>query len=228
MPRRQPSSSMTSASGAVATTCEGITNTVRRRSATGPIQGPQARTTLSATTVPDGVSTVAGRPRRGASSACTRRRARRPRRRGGAGRGRAAPAGPTGVGITTPPSASGEPHIARASSASRRRDEVRRARAARARRRPPRGAPAARRRARPEAAAERGRSRCRCRAPCDRSPTPLTDSSSSQRASSAPKRATSVGNDSSQPLTQPPLRPEAPAPQTNCSTSTTSVSGASP
>ena len=55
----------------------------------------------------------------------------------------------------------------------------------------------------------------------------LREASRSHIAASLPKRETSLGRMSSQPFTQPPLRPLAPAPQYSRSTSTTSVPGAS-
>ncbi len=55
---------------------------------------------------------------------------------------------------------------------------------------------------------------------------PAIEASRSHVAGSAPKRLTSVPMESSQPLTQPPLRPEAPAPQNSRSSRTTSASGA--
>ena len=118
-PAAQPRSSMSFASGAVATTW-------RRDHEDGPAQlgdGRYPGTAGEDDPVGDHRSRRASRPwpegrARGESSACTRKRALRLRRRGAGGRAQAAPAAPTRRwGMMTPPTVSGDPHMARASSA---------------------------------------------------------------------------------------------------------------
>ena len=130
------------ARAAVATMWDGMMKTVRRSSGTSASQAPVASTTFSATTLPVGVLTTAGRVRSRPTIGVPHRPGRQPRRPAGAAPGRGAPAARCRpCRIRCPASARGEPTSPRASSRPRtrrsHRDPARgRAAPARARRRP--------------------------------------------------------------------------------------------